>query len=213
MRVPSADDRRRQHRRGVQRAILDATETLLLVEGVEGFSIRRLVERCGYTAPTIYHHFGDKHGLLEALLEERFQKLFRSLRRVPRRDDPAAYLREMARTFVRFGLRHPRHYQVLSLPQKADWTPPPSIEESREMLERPWVELWEAGRLRAGDVESAGQALWSLAHGLIVLISSRPDHPWSKTVIDDAIDALLRGLVAPPPAQRPERASRAEGST
>ena len=210
--APQAE-RRREQRRQVRRAVLDATEALLLADGVERFSIRRLVERCGYSAPTIYHHFGGKNGLLDALLEERFQKLFRRLRRVPRGDDPVAYLREAARTFVRFGLRHPRHYQVLSLPQKTESPPPQSIEESREMLERPWVELWEEGRLRAGEVESAGQALWALAHGLIVLLSSRPGHPWSKTVIDDSIDALLRGLVAPPPAKRPKRGPRTEGST
>lgn len=203
MSAPSAQ-RRREQRGQARRAILDATEVLLVAESYRGFSIRRLVELCGYTAPTIYHHFGDKPGLLDALLEERFQKLFRRLRRVPRGGDPVEYLRAAARVFVRFGLGHPNHYRLLALPREPDWVPPPSMEESREMLERPWRELWEAGRLRSGDLESPGQALWSLCHGLISLRTTRPDHPWSKTGIDDSIDALLRGLVAPPPAPCPD---------
>ncbi len=211
MNSPSADQRRRAQRSRVRRAILDATEALLLEEGAERFSIRRLVERCGYTAPTIYRHFGDKPGLLDALLEERFQKLFRRLRRVRRGEDPVEYLRAVARTFVRFGLRHPTHYQLLAGPREPEWTPPPSMEESRELLEQPWVELWEAGRLRAGDVDAAGQALWALSHGLIVLLTGRPDHEWSKTLIEDSIDALLRGLVAPPPTVRPEAGRRQKG--
>lgn len=204
--MSSAFEQRRRDRRGqARRAILDATESLLVEAGYERFSIRRLVERCGYTAPTIYHHFGDKPGLFDALLEERFQKLFRQLRRVPRGDDPVDYLRALAQAFVRFGLRHPNHYRLLALPREPDWAPPRSIEESRETLERALHELWEAGRLRAGDVESAGQALWALSHGLISLRTNRPDQPWSKTGIEDSIDALLRGLVAPEPAQRPAR--------
>jgi AcrR family transcriptional regulator len=206
------DEQRRRIRRGeARRAILDATEALLVEDGYERFSIRRLVERCGYTAPTIYHHFGDKPGLLDALLEERFQKLFRQLRRVPDSGDPLDTLRAMARAFVRFGLRHPNHYRLLSMPRRPEWTPPPSTEESREALERPLHALWEEGRLRAGDVESAGQALWALAHGLISLRTSRPDHPWSKTGIEDSIDALLCGLVAPAAAQPSARRAVGRG--
>ena len=122
MRTLSAQQRRRQQRADARRAILDATESLLVEEGYESFSIRRLVERCGYTAPTIYHHFGDKPGLLDALLEEVFQKLVRSIRRVPESDDPIEYLRALARSFVRFGLKNPTHYRLLTQPR--DPAPP-----------------------------------------------------------------------------------------
>ena len=198
------NERRQARRSEAQRAILDATEALLVDEGYARFSIRRLVERCGYTAPTIYHHFRDKPGLLDALLEERFQALHQLLSRVPRDGDPLEYLRAAARAFVRFGLRHPNHYQLLSMPREPDWTPPPSMEESREMLERPWRELWEAGRMRGSEVETGGQALWSLVHGLISLRTARPNHEWSQNLVEDSIDALLRGLVAPAPTSRPE---------
>ena len=105
MRTLSAEQRRRQQRADARRAILDATESLLVEGGYESFSIRRLVDRCGYTAPTIYHYFGDKPGLLDALLEEVFQKLVRLIRRVPQSDDPIEYLRTLARAFVRVNTR------------------------------------------------------------------------------------------------------------
>ena len=53
-----AERRRLRQRTDAQRAILDATEALLVEDGYEQFSMRRLVERCGYTAPTIYRYFG-----------------------------------------------------------------------------------------------------------------------------------------------------------
>jgi AcrR family transcriptional regulator len=197
MRNPSAEQRRRRQRSDARRAILDATESLLVEGGYESFSIRRLVDRCGYTAPTIYHHFGDKPGLLDALLEEVFQKLVRLIRRVPASEDAIEYLRALARAFVRFGFRNPTHYRLLTQPRDPASQPPRSAEEVRELLEQPWLELWEAGRLRSGDVRSASQSLWTLCDGLIHLRASRPDHDWSKFLVDDAIDALLRGLIAP----------------
>ena len=35
----------------------------------------RLAERCGYTAPTIYHYFGDKEGLWLAVLEAAYEHI------------------------------------------------------------------------------------------------------------------------------------------
>ena len=47
-----------------RRAILDAAQALLLEVGVERLSIRRVSERCGFKAPTIYHHFRDTREML-----------------------------------------------------------------------------------------------------------------------------------------------------
>ena len=190
--------RRTEQRAQVRRAVLDATEALLLEEGEERFSIRRLVERCGYTAPTIYHHFGDKKGLIDALLDERFGRLARQMKRVPRGDDPVGYLRAMALAFVRFSLRNPTHHRLLFAPRAQPYEPPRSAQEARELLERAWMELSESGRLRVAEAKSAGQALFCLVYGLASRRIARPDDGWTENGIDEAIDALLRGLVADP---------------
>jgi AcrR family transcriptional regulator len=199
---PASEQRRREQRAQVRRSILDATEALLLEEGEERFSMRRLVERCGYTAPTLYHHFGDKTGLIDALLDERFERLARQLKRVPRGGDSVGYLRAIGLAFVRFGLRNPTHHRLLFAPRAQPHAPPRSALEVQEMLEQAWTELWEEGRLRAGDAGAAGQAMYCLLYGLTARRLARPDHPWSKTGIEDALDALLRGLVAPEPARK-----------
>jgi AcrR family transcriptional regulator len=194
---PAFEQRRTEQRAQVRRTILDATEALLLEEGEERFSIRRLVERCGYTAPTIYHHFGDKDGLIDTLLDERFERLAQQLKRVRRAGDPVAWLRAMGLAFVRFGLKNPTHHRLLFAPRAEQHAPPRSALGVQETIEQAWTELWEQGRLRAGDAEGAGQALFCLLYGLTSRRIARPDHAWSKTGIEDAIDALLRGLVAP----------------
>jgi AcrR family transcriptional regulator len=202
MGAAAAEARRDRQRQEARRAILDATEALLLEDGYDAFSMRRLVERCGYTAPTIYHYFGDKPGLLHALLEERFAGLLRRIRRVPRSRDPARHMRALALAFVDFGMRNPTFYRLLTSPRPDPTPPPRSAEEARALLEEPILELERAGRLHAPDVETAKQTVWVVLHGLIHLRLSRPDHPWSPHLVEVALDALLRGTVRPPPESR-----------
>jgi AcrR family transcriptional regulator len=198
MSIRPAEQRRHRQRAETRRAILDATEAILLEDGYEGFSMRRLAERCGYTAPTIYHYFRDKPGLLDALLQERFSRLLRHLRRVPRAGDAEQDLRAMAAAFVRFGLRNPPFYRLLMTPRHEPDDPPRSAEEARALMEAPLRELERVGRLAFGDFEITQQALWALLHGVISLRTSRPDHPWKPGMVEAALDSMIRGLVHPP---------------
>lgn len=189
--------RRLQQREETRRAILDATEALLVAEGYEAFSMRRLAHQCGYTAPSIYHHFGDKRGLIDALLEERFRLLVERLRRVEVGGDPLATLRGQLRAFVGFGMEHPTHYRLLMVPRLDDDSPPPrSSEAARELIEITLKRLARAQRLQVGDIEEAVQCIWTMLHGLISLHISRPDHPWVPNHVEAALGILLRGLVS-----------------
>jgi AcrR family transcriptional regulator len=204
-----AERRRLRARLDAQRAILDATEALLVEEGYEAVSMRRLAARCGYTAPTIYHHFGDKPRLIDALLEERFRRLLAQVRRVPATPDPLERLRRLARTFVRFALRNPTHYRLLATPRPNGASVPPAAEQVREVLMAPVRELAERGRLEVPDEQTAQQSIWSLLHGLISLQMSRPDIAWSPLLVEHALDSLLRGLVRDGSRRRGEGRARA----
>jgi len=197
MSLQAAQKRRLQTRSDVRRTILDATEALLADGGYPRFSMRKLADRCGYTAPTIYHHFGDKVGLLDSLLEERLGGLVAELREVPLSRDPARNLLSLSGAFARFGLRNPSYYRLLSEPPEARVRPLPSGEQARSILEQPISELWEAGRLEFESIEMARHAFWVVVHGVISLHLSRPDVEWSKDLVEVALETMLRGALRP----------------
>ena len=99
--------------------------------------MRRLAERCGYTAPTIYHYFADKKGLFDTLLEERFRRMVDTMRRVRRSDDPVETLLAVGQACVRFGLRNPSQVQLLTALRPDPTDPPQSSVEGRELIEAP----------------------------------------------------------------------------
>jgi AcrR family transcriptional regulator len=206
MGLQEAQQRRLHNRAEARRAILDATEALLVEGGYRKFSMRKLVERCGYAAPTIYHYFGDKTGLLRELVDTRFRVLVGELERVSLGDDPVENARALARAFVDFGLRHSTHYGLLQLSHLTELSPEEapaggehfeSAEEARRILEGPMLEIDARGRLRGMDLETARQAMWALCHGVISLQTSRSDVSWSPDLFDQAFDAMLCGIVEP----------------
>ena len=115
-----ARERRQKYREDARRGILDAAEELLVEGGLDAFSMRRLAERCGYTAPTLYHYFRDKTSLIDVLLEERLQRLLVELREVELSGDAVSDVRVMCSAFARFGVRNPSHYQLLMLSRGFD---------------------------------------------------------------------------------------------
>lgn len=198
MQLSPSETRRHKRREEARRAILDASEALILEGGSADFSIRNLAERCGYTAPTIYHYFGDKEGVVAALLEERFARLLESVQQVEPSPDPADHLRRMVQSFAEFGQENPTFYRLIVAGRSdgADRTPP-AAEAARALLEKPWNDLAEAGRLHCGDPRAAGQSLWSLLHGMTALRAARPEHEWAEDLFEVAVDSMLRGLIKP----------------
>ncbi|MBW2272443.1 MAG: TetR/AcrR family transcriptional regulator [Deltaproteobacteria bacterium] len=209
MGLQEAQQRRLQNRSEARRVILDSVEALLAEGGYRNFSMRKLVERCGYAAPTIYHYFGDKTGLLRELVDARFRVLVGELERVSLGRDPVENARVLGRAFVDFGLRHSTHYGLLYLSHLTSLSPegraPDSevgeqseaAEEARRILEAPMLEIDALGRLRGIDLETARQAIWALCHGVISLQTSRADLEWSPDLFEQAFDAMLCGLVEP----------------
>ena len=195
--APPVEVRRRQQRDDACRAILDATESILVDEGYERFSMRKLAARCGYTAPTIYHYFGDKPGLFDALLELRGAGLVAELEAERLGPDPVENMRVLCSSFARFGLRNPAHYRLMMTP-RPNAEPLVSGERAQALLQTPIQCLHAEGRLVFDDLDTAIQAFWGLLHGLISLHHSRPDVEWKDDIVSNALDALIRGSLRTP---------------
>ncbi|MAI80662.1 MAG: hypothetical protein CL917_17105 [Deltaproteobacteria bacterium] len=193
----SAEKRRQQNRAEARRTILDAAAERVAESGFKGFSVRSLVDRCGYSAPTIYSYFGDKNGVLDALLDESLQDLVRDMEKVPVLDDPIETIRALTLCFGQWGLENPTYYYFLTQHRPVNATPLESAEASTEMMTGPLSELVEAGHLKEAELPLLRQSLWACMHGLISLPALRPDLSWEVGLLETSVDIILRGWVSP----------------
>jgi AcrR family transcriptional regulator len=197
MSLQAAEARRSLSRAETRRVILDATEGLLLEVGLPGLSVRNLVERCGYSAPTIYHHFKDKDGLIDALLEQRLTMLAEDIKSVPLVEDPVENLRALTRAFAMFGLRNPTHYQLLMQVREEDAGMIEAAEEARRVMEIPAEQIAARNWIEQGDVEALRQAIWTMVHGIVSMRALRPDVEWQPDLLDQSIEGIIRGWLTP----------------
>src|ERR1700752_1331038 len=90
------------------RLLLAATQ--LLDESAGGpVSTREIPERAGVRAPTLYHHFGSKQALLDAVVSHGFKEFLRS-RGASKSRDPLDDIRAGWDSHVAFGLEFPGAY-------------------------------------------------------------------------------------------------------
>jgi AcrR family transcriptional regulator len=188
--------RREEQKESLRRIILDAAGELFLEQGYEGFSMRRVAERIGYSATTIYRYYEDKDDLLFAVVNEGFSEFARQLTEAAENvNNPLKRLEALGRAYIKFGLENPVYYQMMFM-QRADL-----LFESRREQTRPMIESFDvlqrsvraamdAGVMRRGDVETYSRVIWSVVHGVTALALANPKRFTTEVVEKNARLAL-----------------------
>jgi AcrR family transcriptional regulator len=139
--------------------IVAAARLLLEREGPEALTMRRLGEELGIRAPSLYKHLASKKAVEVALIEEAFRDIGAALHAALQgRDDRVDATRTLLATYRRFSLAQPNLYRLATAGRLPRGDLTPGLEE--------WA--GEPFLLVAGEPHLA-QALWSFAHGMVIL--------------------------------------------
>lgn len=200
-------DRRARQKTLLRQQILDAARELLVREGYERLSMRRVAERIDYSPTAIYLHFTDKQDLVFSLCDETFAKLVGELESLPEEfADPLVRLRKGLERYIAFGLKHPDHYLpafVLPPPEDLDpkrrqktMSPEANGLKALGCLRDCIADGVRARKLRKVDPDIAARAAWAAIHGITSLLIVHKSFPWGdqKAVINATLDALVDGL-------------------
>jgi AcrR family transcriptional regulator len=94
-------------------ALLQAALSLFAAKGYDGVGVQQVAEAAGVAKPTLYHFFGSKRGLLEALFTEYGSKLDAAVEQAAKYSgDLALTLDRVAAAYVRFATREPVFYRL-----------------------------------------------------------------------------------------------------
>src|SRR4051794_41575023 len=94
------------------REIVGVALELLEEEGADGLSMRRLAERLGIRAPSIYKHLPDKQALEAAIISVGFELQADAFETA--RDGAADPLTVLAQVYRRFAREHPHLYRLMT---------------------------------------------------------------------------------------------------
>ncbi|HEX4222735.1 MAG TPA: TetR/AcrR family transcriptional regulator [Pseudonocardiaceae bacterium] len=139
-----------------ERILVAAAELLAEGDG-EAVSTRAICNRADVGPPTLYHHFGDKDGLFDAVVAQRFAEFLTAARAVSGSGDPVEDLRRGWEFHVDFGRRNPAFYVLMYAQPKGD-RKPRAAQDARADLVALLQDVAGAGRLR-GDVGPAADTI------------------------------------------------------
>jgi AcrR family transcriptional regulator len=176
--------------RTVQVRIIEAAAALL-AKSVDGdVSTRQICDAAGVTAPTLYHHFGDKESLLRAVVDFGWTDFLRSKRSVAVvvHDHVGDDIRAGWNNHVEFALKNPNFYRLMWAPGVA----PNSValaEAHRILYDR--MKLGASrGQLRVSPAMAA-RIVMSATVGAALALITQPEHYTDDSFSQQLLEAVV----------------------
>lgn len=167
--------------------MLETTEKLLDASSDRDVSTRAVCEAVGVGAPVLYRLFGDKNGLLRAVVDHGFERYLAEKRAAPASSNAVQDLREGWDGHIAFALAHPAVYRLMFSPAFA--TQPRAAAEALELVGSVLERCAAEGRL-AIRPELAAQAVLSANIGVALNLVTQPtayDDPGLSDRVRDAV--------------------------
>jgi AcrR family transcriptional regulator len=190
----------------VKTRILEAASELLARSPDADISTRATCEAAGVTAPTLYHHFGDKEGLLAAVVDFGWATFLESKRKTAAvvHEHIADDIRAGWDNHIEFARENPNFYKLM-------WSPAVSADSAafREAFQMLYdrLELGASrGQLRV-SVETAARMVMSATTGVALSLISQSDLYGDRTFVTQLREAVIAAVTVAPPAATGKRSA------
>ncbi len=197
----------------VRGKILDAALAIIVNEGFDALTMRRLASRIGMTAPNIYNYFSGKDELYITIVIKGFEMLFDHLKRACEdQADPVVRARSLIDAYMKFGMENSAYYDIMftrATPKYNDYVGTPyeklSGVEYRISMEIARLASDAVRDLAGGEHCPSDEVVlhtvvkvWCMLHGMISLFNSRivgyvaqgPDSVYAR-IIDDLVNSVI----------------------
>ena len=189
---------------GLRAATLETTRTLLVRDGYQKLSMRKIAREVGCSVSSIYEHFANKDQLVHALIDEGFQRwydLVVEAAAVP--GTPLQRLELHCRRYVEFGLQNPEYYEIMYMhhPRGLGRFPRELFRRASRSMDVLSALVHEAAPdafRSAAEARIHAHVVWAIIHGVVsTIVTTRLDiridqAAYVDSSIQFAVDAIRR---------------------
>ena len=174
-RAPRPRPKRRTtyHHGRLREALLETAERMVDEEGAEAVTVREAARRAGVSPGAPFRHFATRTALLTGVAERAMQRFRDEIARSQESvaaDDAPARLAALGRAYVRWALRHPERFRVISTRSQIDFDGSPTLRPDndavRALIQAIVVDGQRRGQFRAADPALVELAAKALSYGL-----------------------------------------------
>jgi AcrR family transcriptional regulator len=176
--------------------LVEVAAGLLATGGPDAVTTRSVALAAGVQAPAIYRLFGDKNGLLDAVVEHGFASYLARKPPVGTDADPLAGLRAGWELHVGFGLAHPELFRLMHTALRtADGRAIAAA--GAEVLRARVHRVAEAGRLRVTE-RRAVELISAVGTGVVFTLIDQLENERDGALADTAWESVCAAILTDP---------------
>jgi AcrR family transcriptional regulator len=185
--------------------LVDVAARLLLAEGPQALTTRRIATEAGCSTMAVYTNFGGMPGLVREMVREGFARLDGCFSHVRESDDPVADMFLLGWAYRRNALTYPHLYKAMfgaasigdfSLDGRDRRTGRYTLEHVVRCAGR----CIAAGRFTDKNIDLVGHLMWTAVHGVVTLeLGGYLIAPYTADVCFDSIVSSLMVSVGDTP--------------
>ena len=175
-------------------AILHAATELLAASPTGDISTRAVCDAAGVGQPVLYRHFGDKDGLIAAVVDAVWGEYLALKRAAAPSVDPVADLRAGWDAHMEFALEHRHAYRILFGGQLT--TRPEAAVEAMGLLRTILERIAAQGRLRLTPTDAA-RIVMAANTGVALGLILHPENYPQADIAELTREATLAGILVP----------------
>ncbi|HSB92830.1 MAG TPA: TetR/AcrR family transcriptional regulator [Flavitalea sp.] len=194
-------ERKIRQKEEVRTSILSAAWKLVVQEGWQSLSIRKIADAIEYSVPVIYDHFQNKEAILQEFTRRGFHLLTADLEKSKSLIlDPARQLEALAYAYWEFAFRNKEYYQLmygLGMPTCEAMREMDELKIFSETIRQPIRALIETSSNKNTDEFLKLQTFWSMLHGLIsinMLGNDANQNKYNALILQDFIKTFISGI-------------------
>lgn len=164
------------HHGDLKSELIEIGAKLLIEDGLENFSLRKVAKKIGVSHAAPYRHFENKEDLILKIAEKGIDEFYDALAKPYHEfiDQPKTQLIELGKAYIKFANNNPYLMKILffsDLKNKVDLTKiTNSNKNSYSMLEESARNCIASGETNVKDPLTLSLLSWSFVHGLSALI-------------------------------------------
>jgi len=194
-------ERKIRQKAEVRTSILQAAWQLVLEEGWQNLSIRKIADAIEYSVPVIYTHFENKEAILLEFTKEGFRLLNKQLLEAKVRHlEPAKQLEAIAYAYWNFAFTNKEYYQLmygLGMPTCETVRQVPEVGKFSELMQNTVKDLISSSKNLNADSFLKFQTYWSMLHGLVSINltgRSAASDNLNFLVLEDAVRGFVKNI-------------------
>jgi AcrR family transcriptional regulator len=199
-------ERRQLDKAIIRKKIIDAASEILVQDGYENLSIRKIASKIEYSPGIIYHYFKDKAEIIAIVVDEGYGNILKYISKIPvDTENPDKAIVNGLRSYIELMLENPQQFRAIlmndieAIQEKVNMLQE-GISKERKSIQGlcKLVELGiEKNIFKQTDIELTAQTMWTSTYGLLsrLIIEKNISEQQKERLINHHFEILINGLL------------------